>query len=160
LPGYNVRVGVRVSRYVVEDIHIERAYFEEALTDEALISALEEHGRLLATLQRERQLAITIVDCADSFSLSARQRRIQGEWNRSAQDLERLTTLGKCFVMRSILSRGMLTAVNWFSPPAIQPRVVASLDEAMVWVYELCEGAGVSLSEPTRRAIRSRLCEP
>jgi hypothetical protein len=89
--------------------------------------------------------------------MPARQRNIQAQWNREVEDLEHVTTLGKCFVLRSVMARGILTAVTWFSPPRIPPRVVASTNEALAWSFDICEAAGVAVAETQRRDCSAHL---
>jgi hypothetical protein len=156
---YNCGVRIRRSRCDVESVLITRYQFDKEHSDAELTDTLEAHRVMLHALRREGRYDITILDCADSYSMPARQRRIQADWNRSVEEIERVTTLGKCFVMRSVMTRGLLTAVFWCAPPTIPPRVFASTDEALAWAYELCEAKGIKLSEADRKACRAELCE-
>ena len=65
---------------------------------------------------------------------SAKQRRFAAERIRARRDEWARYCAGAAFVSPSPLVRGVMTAINWASPPPFTQRVFATVEEAEAWL--------------------------
>jgi hypothetical protein len=120
-------------------------------SDDAYRTALEVERQMMIQAQSLSMRMIYLLDFGPAFQLSARQRQIQSDWLRAIEALEREVTLGKAFVTASFVFRGMITAINWLSPPAVPCVVAGTTREALIWIFDLSERNSVPVS-PAKRS--------
>lgn len=147
---------VTVIAYDVGPIRIASTRIDGAVSDEQLKRSLAEYREMLESFQRDERQVISFIDMTSMGELSAQQRRIQSDWNRSIQPIQKAVTLGLAFIAPATVIRGMLTAVFWFSPPAAPYIICASLGEAVTWALDECKQRGVYVSEALAKECRER----
>lgn len=127
-------------------LRVRYYYMEKWGSDDAYKAALEDERQLLLRLQSTGKRMIYLFEFGPDFHLNPVQRQIQSDWLRAVAQLEREVMPGKAFVTSSFVFRGIITAVNWLSPPAVPYTVERSAREALVWIFDLSERNGVALT--------------
>jgi hypothetical protein len=85
-----------------------------------------------ATLARKRAYA-HVYDALGAGIMSPTQRKLQADYIvRNKAEIARCNR-GTAFALRSPLIRGVLTAVQWMSPPPYPYAVVSTREEAIGW---------------------------
>lgn len=147
---------VSVIAYDLERIRIASTRIDGAVTDEQLKRSLDEYRDMLSTFEREQRRVISFIDMSSMGELSAQQRRIQSDWNRSIQPLQKAVTLGLAFIAPTTVTRGMLTAVFWFAPPAAPYIICPTMADALTWAFSVCREQRVNVSEAAAKECRER----
>ena len=132
---------------------------EGPLTDAQLRAWLDDQERDLRALAARRARSAQLYDLSRADSLSASQRRFVAAWNVRNEALLRATTLAYVFVIESMLLRGAVTAIFWIKPPPVPHQTCASLEEALVWTFALCERGSLRLPRETRKQVAKALLE-
>jgi hypothetical protein len=147
---------VTVTAYDLGRIRIASTRIDGAVSDDQLRRSLDQYREMLESFERDQRQVISFIDMSGMGELSAQQRRIQSEWNRSIQPIQKAVTLGLAFIAPGTVVRGMLTAVFWFSPPAAPYIICATMSEALAWALGVCAEQGVRVSEAAEQALRER----
>jgi len=71
----------------------------------------------------------------------ASQRKYAAEFMDRNRDLQRRATVGGAIVATSPIVRGALRAVFWIRPPALEPRMVTTREEGLVYGIDLLAAA-------------------
>jgi hypothetical protein len=147
---------VSVTAYDLGRIRISSTRIDGAVTDEQLKRSLAEYNDMLCSFEREQRQLISFIDMSGMGDLTAQQRRIQSDWNRSIQPVQKAVTLGIAFIAPSTVTRGMLTAVFWFSPPSAPYIICARMSEALTWAFGVCKEHGVDVTQTVEKECRER----
>jgi hypothetical protein len=146
---------VTITTFDVERIRIASTRIDGAVSDDHLKRSLEEYREMLGSLQGEQRQLLSFIDMSTMSDLTAQQRRIQSDWMRSIQPLQKAVTLGLAFIAPATVTRGMLTAVFWFAPPAAPYVICSNVYEALTWAFAECRRQGVNVSEAVEKACRT-----
>lgn len=147
---------VTVTACDVGRIRIASTRIDGAITDDQLKRSLDEYREMLESFERDQRQVISFIDMSSMGELSAQQRRIQSDWMRAIQPIQKAVTLGLAFIAPGTVTRGMLTAVFWFSPPAAPYIICGSMSEALAWALRACRERGVRVSEAAEQECRAR----
>lgn len=107
-------------------------HFPDVVTDEDLRSALDAVTHWL--LKEVDGLFGFIADMRRPLGLSARQRSMLAEAEKTYKHVDRAFNAAQAVVVQSTLMRGVLTAIYWISPPVYPVKVSATLDDAYGWL--------------------------
>jgi hypothetical protein len=80
-----------------------------------------------------------IIDPSEMTKVSARARRMAGEWRRANMPLIANVCSRACYVADSPMIRGAITAVLWFAQPVVDVSVRATKEEAFAWISDLSD---------------------
>ena len=111
------------------------------LTDEELAEYLAASAASIKT--RVRKFAI-VVDVGERPALTPLQRRMQADFMVQVAPVMNKLCVGQAYVMTSMATRGVLTALFWMAPPAFPWRICARREDAERWArdqLELAAGA-------------------
>ena len=100
------------------------------LTDAAYKTYLLEFRA--ATLDR-RQTYAHVYDASSVEKMASTQRSLQADYIVAHREQIARYNKGTAFVLHSPLVRGLLTAVQWMSPPPYPYTIVASREQAITW---------------------------
>ena len=122
------------------------------MSDDELVAWLERYRQALQSARDAGRRTATIVDLRHSEAPTAKQRRLQTDWNRETESLVRVVTLCIAFVVSSRVMRGIMTAIFWVKPPAARYALFESMHDALTWTLESCKRSGVSIDPESERA--------
>jgi hypothetical protein len=145
---------VSVTAYDLGRIRIASTRVDGAMADDQLKTSLDEYREMLESFERDKRQVISFIDMTGMGTLSAQQRRIQSDWNRSIQPIQKAVTLGLAFIAPGTVTRGMLTAVFWFSPPAAPYIICSKMSEALAWAFAMCRENGVGVNDTAMKECR------
>lgn len=100
------------------------------LTDGELEDALAEINRLIVDWGRPQ---VNIHKAASPPGTNGRQRRRISEWAKAEEDRAHRHCAGLAFVTRSPITRGIITAIFWFTPPPYPVKTFAREEQAITW---------------------------
>ena len=133
--------------YYNDQMPIYRLTFPASATDEELAACLEarEHWGL-----RARYEVAWVIDLSNLTTAPAKQRKMFAEHVRRFDWHNNRWNAGSAAVVPNAWLRGVVTAVQWFSPPTFPSTVVATVQEAHQWArrqldQKLGRGQGMSL---------------
>jgi hypothetical protein len=138
-------------------VRIVTTRMEGEVVDKVFEQSMRDYRSMLLDCQSKRVRIISFVDLSSAGLLTAKQRKLQSEWNREVEPLVREVLLGVGFIAPGALKRGMMTAIFWVSPPAAPYLICASMPEALTWAFGLCADQGIQLSDDMRMDCRRRL---
>jgi hypothetical protein len=147
---------VTVTAYDLGRVRISSTRVDGSVTDEQLKRSLGDYNDMLCSFERDERQLISFIDMSGMSDLTAQQRRVQSDWNRSIAPVQKAVTLGLAFIAPGAATRGMLTAVFWFSPPAAPYIICAKLSEALTWAFGVCKTHGVNVTEAMETECRER----
>ena len=75
-----------------------------------------------------------IADLQRPLAISPRQRKLVASAEAAYAHVDARFNAGQAFVVGSAISRGIVTALTWLSPPVYPYVVVSSIAEAFAWV--------------------------
>ena len=133
-----------------DEAPIIRVDLEGAQLDADLHAMIAEVTALMHDHQREKRKSAIVVDLSRAEALSARQRKLIGEWRAQVKDLTTKVAVGIAMVVTSPLVRGVLTAISWFAHEPVEVIYVDSLAAAYRWGVERCDAAGIAVPDPVR----------
>lgn len=108
--------------------------YPAAFTEEEWIAQANE---LDAVLQRRAPFLMLSDASRVATAPTAKQRRFASEKIRARRDEWARYCTGAAFVTPSALVRGVMTAINWASPPPFEQRVFATVEEGEAWLQTL-----------------------
>lgn len=111
----------------------------QRVTDAEIMRFVEGQRELLA----RRTKHLVLCDARNASVLPATQRKLFGDWLKEAEEGTRRYTAGMAVVVDNALIRGALTAVLWVVEPACPTKVVATVDDAITYLTECGEKAGL-----------------
>ena len=125
-----------------------------ARSDKHIVEHLEEYRLLLLEARGQGHKLVDILDIRDAAPPTAKQRRMQGEWNTEYEALMRQTLVGFTFVVSSTVMRGIITAIMWIKPLPVPTAVFTQLEDAIAWGFERLGEEGVAVSWAKREDAR------
>lgn len=94
-----------------------------------------------ALLARKQRHAI-VFDTNGVFAMNAHQRAMMVALSKETAAESAKYVVTACVVITNPLARGVVTAINWISPPTFEQKFMATLEEAEAWaVRRLAEDA-------------------
>lgn len=128
-----------------------------ARSDADIVRHLEEYRLLLLDARERGQKLVDILEIRHATPPTAKQRRMQSDWNTEHEELMRQTLVGFTFVVSSTVMRGIITAIMWIKPLPMPSAVFTDLEEALQWAFERLKASGIPSSwndrENARRAF-------
>lgn len=103
--------------------------FDGVTTDDQFRNYLD---HVLCITKRGERHAM-VYDATHAGWIPPSQRKLQADWMREHDKLNRDTTAGLSFVLPSPLLRGVLTAILWLQPMPCPHSIVSTLDEGLSW---------------------------
>src|SRR5688572_22807501 len=100
-------------------------------------SDCEEYLRLSLQLSARQQRHVVLHEAVAETSLSAKQRRTMGDHIKQHKEALKAHVAGAAIVSSSMAIRGLITAINWVSPPPFPQKVFKSRNEAETWLRSL-----------------------
>ena len=94
----------------------------------------KKHSDALAALFQRRTKFVLLSDASLSPIPTATQRKFAAERISELRHDWSTYCMGMAFVSPSALVRGVMTAINWASPPPFPQRMFASVDQAEDWL--------------------------
>lgn len=131
-------------------------------TDDELRQRLDVYAERMWAASARGLRMISILEFTDSHRYTARQRKIQSDWNRELGELLAAVTAHLFFAVRSPLMRGVITAVYWLSPPPFHYSICDHLDTALLKVFDFLASSGVAVDASVRHecCLRLRVTPP
>ncbi|MBK7776482.1 MAG: hypothetical protein IPI43_20485 [Sandaracinaceae bacterium] len=111
----------------------------QRVTDDEILRFIAGQRELLG----RRTKHLVLCDARTGHVLPATQRKLFGDWLKESQDGTRRYTAGMAVVVDNALIRGALTAVLWVVEPACPTKIVATVDDAITFLTECGERAGL-----------------
>jgi hypothetical protein len=102
----------------------------EVLSDEEFRRVVLQISELTA----RRQLYAVIHDARVAVRATPVQRSFAAEEQKRTAELSRKWLAGAAIVVSSPLTAGVVTAINWISPPPYPQKVFSSMAEAEKWI--------------------------
>jgi hypothetical protein len=111
----------------------------QRVTDEEILRFIAGQREMLG----RRTKHLVLCDARNGSVLPATQRKLFGDWLKESQEATRRYTAGMAVVVDNALIRGALTAVLWVVEPACPTKIVATVDDAITFLTECGERAGL-----------------
>jgi hypothetical protein len=112
--------------------------FPDRTHNEELKAALSDVQRWLEDVDRPFGF---IVDMRRPLSISSVQRHMIAEVERASSAKDRRFNAGQAVVVTNAVTRGIVTAISWMSPPIYPLKVVPSVERAWDWILPQFERA-------------------
>jgi hypothetical protein len=117
--------------------------FPRSATDIELAAMIAEIERITKAMQWPYGW---VADLSDLMQATARQRSMCAESDKCLASRDERYCAGSAVYCRGALTRGVLTAVHWLSPPAYPFRVFSSFPEAESWARQQLIRRGVAMA--------------
>jgi hypothetical protein len=114
------------------------------LSDSEYVAHLEDCTKRILDAN---QIYAYVYDGTRIEKMTAHQRKLQADWIKAHEATIRRLNKGCGFAFDSIITRGLLTAVHWLTPPPYPYVVVATREAAIEWCLQKLE-----MVTPARRA--------
>lgn len=89
----------------------------------------------------------SVFDAAGVMSLPASQRQKMVAISKELEEQSRRVVVVACLAFDNALARGVVTAVNWFSPPPFEQRFFSNLDAARRFAISRLAERGLKVPE-------------
>lgn len=80
---------------------------------------------------------VVILDARNGVGMSGKHRKQVADWIREAGPRLVRSRLGLAFVSGSLVTRGLITATYWLTPPPYPQQSFKTMPEAEAWASEL-----------------------
>lgn len=124
--------------------------------DDMLEGALREVSRWL--LEDVNALFSFVANFERPLKITARQRRMMANAERQYAHVDRTYNAGQAVIVQSPMTRGVLTAVYWLSPPVYPYAFFSDMESAFSWLVPQFEHFAAAYPngrhEPVRRSMR------
>lgn len=125
--------------------HLYLQKFPVQATDEELTQFLSHLEQSLPAFERPYAWLVDLRDLATSTST---QRRIYAEFDQRVADQDRAHCAGVALVISNPLTRGMVTAVHWITPPVYPHTTAATLSRGVHWLCDRLRQRKVEVNVP------------
>lgn len=125
-----------------------------ARSDAHIAEHLAEYRTILLDAERRGQKLVDILEIRHATPPTAKQRRMQSDWNTENEELMRRTLVGFTFVVSSTVMRGIITAIMWIKPLPVSTAVFTELEDAVHWGFERLHESGVMITRLHREEAR------
>jgi hypothetical protein len=105
--------------------------FPDRTHDDELEAALRDVQRWLEEVDQPFGF---IVDMRRPLSISSVQRQMIAEVEKASSAKDRRFNAGQAVVVTNAVTRGIVTAISWMSPPVYPLKVVSSIERAWHWM--------------------------
>lgn len=112
--------------------------FPDQVHNDQLRAALDDVQRWLAEVNEPFGF---IVDMRRPLSISSTQRQMIAEVEKASSETDRRFNAAQAVVVTNAITRGIITAISWMSPPVYPLKIVPSIERAWHWVLPQFEAA-------------------
>ena len=112
--------------------------FPDQVHDDQLRAALADVQRWLEKVDKPFGF---IVDMRRPLAISSVQRQLIAEVEKASSAQDRRFNAAQAVVVTNAITRGIITAISWMSPPVYPLKIVPSLEHAWHWVLPQFEAA-------------------
>jgi hypothetical protein len=112
--------------------------FPDQVHNDELRAALDDVQRWLAKVDKPFGF---IVDMRRPLAISSLQRHMIAEVEKASSEKDRRFNAAQAVVVTNAITRGIVTAISWMSPPVYPLKVLPSLEHAWAWVLPQFEAA-------------------
>jgi hypothetical protein len=112
--------------------------FPDQVHNDQLQAALDDVQRWLATVDKPFGF---IVDMRRPLAISSLQRHMIAAVEKASSEKDRRFNAAQAVVVTNAITRGIITAISWMSPPVYPLKVVPSIERAWDWVLPQFEAA-------------------
>jgi hypothetical protein len=130
---------------------------ERVVSDSALESCLLHIEKLLSAAKEGGEKTYTITDLSRMYQIApASQRKYVADWVSRTLLLQKAASIGGANVTPSTILRGIITAINWISPPPFPSVFVATRREAFAEAIKAFDAAHAPLPAAVRASFAKR----
>jgi hypothetical protein len=124
------------ARYPLVEIH-----FDTPIADADVAAFCDKMRELVA---RKKPYA-SVFNTEGALHLAPAQRRQMVAISKELEAESALYVVVACIAIDNALARGVITAINWFSPPPFEQRFFSSLVEARAYAAERLQAKGLTV---------------